>query len=147
VICRIWRGWTTPENADAYEKVVRGSVIPDIERMRIRGLEQIDFLRRVHAHEVEFVTMMWFDDLTSVRSFTGEDYEVSHVPSEARAVLSHFDERSAHWEVLDQRSECASSAARDRLLVSRGGPVTGKAVVPSRWQHNCPGGPILGADG
>lgn len=30
MICRIWRGWTTPDNADAYERVVRGQVIPGI---------------------------------------------------------------------------------------------------------------------
>jgi hypothetical protein len=27
MICRLWRGWTTPENADAYERIVRGQVI------------------------------------------------------------------------------------------------------------------------
>ena len=23
MICRLWRGWTSPENADAYERIVR----------------------------------------------------------------------------------------------------------------------------
>ena len=27
-ICRIWRGWTTPENAGAYEAIVRGELTP-----------------------------------------------------------------------------------------------------------------------
>jgi len=27
MICRLWRGWTTNENADAYERIVRGEVI------------------------------------------------------------------------------------------------------------------------
>jgi len=31
MICRLWRGWTSPENADAYERIVRGEVIPGIE--------------------------------------------------------------------------------------------------------------------
>jgi len=35
----------------------------------------------------------------------GEDYDVSHVPPAARAVLSRFDERAAHFEVLDRREQ------------------------------------------
>ena len=46
MICRIWRGWTTPQNADAYESVVRAEVIPGIEALRIEGFRHIDLLRR-----------------------------------------------------------------------------------------------------
>ena len=45
---------------------------------------------------------MWFDDIESVRSFSGEDYEVAVVPKKARAVLSRFDERSKHYEVKEE---------------------------------------------
>ena len=51
------------------------------------------------------MTLMWFDDLDAVKRFTGEDYERSHVPSEARGVLARFDERAAHYEVLDRRPQ------------------------------------------
>jgi heme-degrading monooxygenase HmoA len=105
MICRVWRGWTSPQNADAYESIVRGRVIPGIEAMGIDGFRHIDLLRRSGEQEVEFVTLMWFDDLDAVKRFTGEDYERSHVPSEARAVLARFDERAAHYEVLDRRPQ------------------------------------------
>ena len=105
MICRIWHGWTTPENADAYESVVRGEVIPGIEAMRIPGFRHIDLMRRELDGEVEFVTMMWFDDLESIKAFTGEDYAVSHVPEAARAVLARFDDRAAHYEVIDRRRQ------------------------------------------
>ncbi len=49
--------------------------------------------------------MMWFDSLESVRAFMGEDYSVSHVPSPARAVLSRFDERVSHCEVIERRPQ------------------------------------------
>ncbi len=42
---------------------------------------------------------MVFDSLDAVREFAGEDYELSVVPKKARAVLSHFDERSQHYEI------------------------------------------------
>jgi hypothetical protein len=105
MICRIWRGWATRENADAYESIVRGRVIPGIEAMRIPGFQHIDLMRRDHGSEVEFLTAMWFDDIDSIKAFVGDDYEVSHVPAEAQAVLLRFDRRSAHYVVLDRRSQ------------------------------------------
>lgn len=103
MICRMWRGWTSRDNAPAYERVVRGEVIPGIEARRIPGFEQIDLLRYDEGEEVLFVTLMWFDALDSIRRFTGDDYTVSHVPPAARAVLSRFDERATHFTVLDRR--------------------------------------------
>jgi hypothetical protein len=43
---------------------------------------------------------MLFDSVDVVREFIGPDYEVAHVPAEARAVLARFDERSTHYETL-----------------------------------------------
>lgn len=105
MICRLWRGWTTPANAAAYEAIVRGEVIPGIEERRIPGFRSIDLMRRELGDEVEFATLMWLDDLDAVKAFVGEDYEVAHVPPRAREVLSRFDERSAHFDVIDRREQ------------------------------------------
>jgi hypothetical protein len=51
------------------------------------------------------MTLMWFDSLDSVRAFAGEDYEVAHVPMPAQAVLSDFERRSLHYEVLERRDQ------------------------------------------
>ena len=104
-VCRLWRGWTTPENADAYERIVRGQVIPGIEVRQIPGFQHIDLMKRDLGGEVEFQTLMWFESLDAIKAFMGEDYSVSHVPEAARAVLSRFDERAAHFEVLDRRAQ------------------------------------------
>jgi heme-degrading monooxygenase HmoA len=105
MICRLWRGWTSKDNAGAYERIVRGEVIPDIEARRIPGFRSIDLARRERDHDVEFMTLMWFDTLDSVKAFMGEDYEAAHVPTQAQMVLANFDERSAHYEVLDRREQ------------------------------------------
>ena len=105
MICRLWRGWTTPEDADAYERIVRGEVIPGIEAHRIPGFRHIDLMRRDLGNEIEFQTLMWFDSLDAIKAFMGEDYAVSHVPAAARAVLSRFEERALHFEVLDRRDQ------------------------------------------
>jgi heme-degrading monooxygenase HmoA len=105
MICRVWRGWTTKANADAYERVVRGEVIPGIEERKIPGFLSIDLVRREREDDVEFMTLMWFDSVDSVRAFMGDDYEAAHVPAAAQAVLKDFDKRSAHYEVLDRRDQ------------------------------------------
>lgn len=105
MICRLWRGWTTKGNADAYERIVRDEVIPDIEARRIPGFRSIDLLRRERDDDVEFMTLMWFNTFDRVRGFMGEDYEAAHVPARAQAVLAGFDRRSAHYEVLDRREQ------------------------------------------
>jgi len=105
MICRLWRGWTTIENADAYERIVRGDVIPGIEARAIPGFRHIDLMRREAGDEVEFHTLMWFESLEAIIAFMGEDYAVSHVPAAAQAVLKRFDERAAHFEVLDRRPQ------------------------------------------
>ena len=105
MICRLWRGWTSLENADDYERIVRTEVIPGIEARSIPGFRHIDLMRRDLGDEIEFQTLMWFDDLDAIKAFMGEDYSLSHVPPEARAVLNSFDDRAAHFEVIDRREQ------------------------------------------
>jgi antibiotic biosynthesis monooxygenase (ABM) superfamily enzyme len=105
MICRLWRGWTTPENADTYQRIVHTEVIPSIEARKIRGFRHIDLMKRDLVDEVEFQTMMWFDSLDAIKAFVGEDYAVSHVPARARAVLKRFDHHAAHYEVIDRREQ------------------------------------------
>lgn len=88
-----------------YERVVREQVIPGIEAQRIPGFLSTDLARREREDDVEFMTLMWFDTLASVRAFMGEDYETAHVPAAAQAVLADYDARSAHFEVLDRREQ------------------------------------------
>jgi antibiotic biosynthesis monooxygenase (ABM) superfamily enzyme len=99
MISRIWHGWTTPKNADAYEALLKAEIFVGIENRQIAGYRGIHLLRRSLGKEVEFVTIMWFDSIEAVRTFAGEDYEVAVVPAKARALLSRFDARSQHYEV------------------------------------------------
>jgi len=97
-------GWTSTENADAYERLLRTEIFEGIAARSIEGFLGIDLLRRDHAKEVEFVTIMWFASLAAVRSFAGTDYEAAVVPPAARALLRRFDPRSVHYEVRERRA-------------------------------------------
>jgi len=98
-IKRIWHGYTTQENADAYQRTLLTSVIPGIEAKNIPGFRSIEVLRRANGDEVEFITMMTFDSLQNVIDFQGEDYEAAYVPQEAQQVLKRWDDRCAHYDV------------------------------------------------
>ncbi len=99
MISRIWHGWTTPDNADTYEALLKSEIFTGIQGRQISGYQGIQLFRRNVGDEVEFVTVMWFDSLDAVRIFAGDDYEAAVVPPKARAVLAHFDARSQHYEV------------------------------------------------
>ncbi len=102
MISRIWHGYTTPENANIYESLLKGEVIIGIKDREIPGFREIQVFRRELGDEIEFVTVMWFDSIDAVRAFAGEDYEIAVVPEKARAVLSRFDARSQHYDVREQ---------------------------------------------
>jgi heme-degrading monooxygenase HmoA len=107
MICRIWHGWTTLANADAYERLLRTEIFHGIAGRAIDGYRGIELLRRERESDVEFVTLMWFDSLDAVRVFAGDAYETAVVPAAARALLSRFDARSAHYEVRVPREPAA----------------------------------------
>jgi heme-degrading monooxygenase HmoA len=100
VISRIWHGWTTRENAAAYESLLRSEILPGIANRSIRGLQGAHLLRRDVPEGVEFVTILWFDTIEAVREFAGEDYEAAVVPEKARRLLTRFDARSQHYETV-----------------------------------------------
>ena len=104
MIIRIWHGWTTPENADVYEDLLKTEIFAGIEAKTIPGYRGIELLRRDVSGEVEFITMMRFDSLQSVKDFQCADYEAAYVPEKARAVLSRFDARSQHYDIRETRS-------------------------------------------
>jgi heme-degrading monooxygenase HmoA len=102
MISRIWHGWTTLENADRYEHLLKTEVFPGIFAKNVAGFERIELFRRNIRDEVEFITVMWFDSLEAVKAFAGDDYETAYVPDAARRVLKRFDAQSQHFEIREQ---------------------------------------------
>ena len=119
MISRIWHGWTTRENADKYEQLLRADVLPGIHR--IRGYTGAYLLRRDAANnEVEFLTMTQFTDIKAVIEFAGPDYERAVIAPGAGKLLTHYDARSAHYQTLltpsDVRALAARTSGRHKVL-------------------------------
>ncbi|PSP55567.1 antibiotic biosynthesis monooxygenase [Halobacteriales archaeon QS_1_67_19] len=99
---RVWHGWTAPENAEEYERLLEEEIFPDIADKTAEGYRGIRLGRRELDDEVKFITIMRFDSWEAVESFVGEDYERAHVPQAAREVLERWDDRAAHYEIRDR---------------------------------------------
>lgn len=102
MIARIWHGWTSFENANTYEKLLKNEIFPSIEKRNIKGYKKISLLRCSLEKEVEFITIMVFDDLSAVKEFAGEEYEKSYVPQKAQKVLLRHDKTSQHYEIINE---------------------------------------------
>lgn len=96
MISRVWHGWTKPENAAAYEALLRSEILPGIHR--VPGFRGATLLTRHDGAEVEFVTITRFDDLDAVRAFAGEDYTRAVIAPDAEPLLSRYEARSTHYD-------------------------------------------------
>ncbi|MGJ4949127.1 antibiotic biosynthesis monooxygenase [Bradyrhizobium sp. HKCCYLS20291] len=96
---RVWRGWTSPENADAYEQLLRSTIFPDIIGRKIDGFLGIELLRRPLGTEIEFMTIMTFTDHDAIVRFAGPAHATAVVPPAARELLSRYDAEAAHYDL------------------------------------------------
>jgi len=88
MISRIWHGWTTPENADRYESLLKTEIFPGILARKIAGFRRSELLRRALEREVEFITVMRFESWESVKEFAGDHLDHAVVAPKARALLA-----------------------------------------------------------
>lgn len=99
MVSRIWHGYTTRDNSDAYENLLRNEILIGIKGKNIQGYKGIQLLRRELPTETEFITIMWFESLDSVVEFAGDNYEKAVVPDKAQRILLRFDKVSQHYDV------------------------------------------------
>ncbi|NJD26797.1 MAG: hypothetical protein FIA92_00680 [Chloroflexi bacterium] len=71
MIARTWRGWTAPEDADAYVDYLNETGIPAYRSTP--GNRGAWILRRTVDDRVEFVTLSFWDSMAAVRAFAGEE--------------------------------------------------------------------------
>ncbi len=97
MITRLWRGWTTREKADAYERLLRDEILPGIAARLPEGYRGARMFRRDIEDGVEFLTVLTFESEDAIRSFVGDDVEVANLPEKARALLARFETRAQHY--------------------------------------------------
>jgi heme-degrading monooxygenase HmoA len=99
MVARIWRGYSLPENADAYENFLKTEFMPAVEAKKIPGYKRFELMRKDGVGETSFITIMWFESIQHIKKFAGEDYEKAVVHPKAQALLKRYDSVSEHFEV------------------------------------------------
>jgi antibiotic biosynthesis monooxygenase (ABM) superfamily enzyme len=103
MIARIWHGWTKPENAKAYEDMLRDEIFPGIARRDIAGYHGAELFIRDDGDEVEFVTLLRFDSMEAVKEFAGQDQSKPVIYPKAEALFTRMDERSQLYRIIISR--------------------------------------------
>lgn len=101
MIARSWRAEASRQRADDYVHHFRQKVLPVIAA--IEGHRGAYVLRRPvgsGGDSVEILVITLWESMEAVRKFAGDDPDVAVVTVEARTMLSQFDERVAHYEVI-----------------------------------------------
>lgn len=100
MIARVWRGWTAPDDADRYERLLRTEILPDIAAQSGEGFRGAEVYRRPDGDDVAFMTVLRFASMDTVRRFGEKDPQDAHVPPAARALLRRFEDEVAHYDVV-----------------------------------------------
>ena len=90
MIARIWYGWTKPEDANAYEGLLRGEIFPAIAAQNIEGYRGAELFVRNDGNEVEFVTVLRFDSTDAVKEFAGPEANKPVIFPTAEALIARM---------------------------------------------------------
>ena len=98
MIARIWRGWTKPGDAKAYEKLLRDEIFPTIAARKIDGYRGAELFVREDGDEVEFITLLRFDFMDAVTEFAGPDASRPVIFPKAEALITRM-EKARHYRI------------------------------------------------
>src|SRR3954471_943438 len=98
MIARIWRGWTKPADARAYEKLLRDEIFPSIAAREIEGYRGAELFIREDRNEVEFVMLLRFDAMDAVTEFAGQNASKPVIFPKAEALITRM-EQARHYRI------------------------------------------------
>jgi heme-degrading monooxygenase HmoA len=98
VIARVWTARTTPARAPAYADHLRKRVLPQLRALD--GYGGASLLCRDVDGETELIVITRWRSIEAVRVFAGADVEAAVVEDEAAALLSRYDERVRHYDIV-----------------------------------------------
>lgn len=98
MIARFWTARATAGQAPAYVDHFRSHVLPTVRRLD--GYAGASLLERNVDGAVEIVVITWWRSLEPIRAFAGPNLEEAVVADEAASVLTQFDRRARHYELV-----------------------------------------------
>ncbi len=100
MIARFWSAQTSPAQLPAYADHLRTHVLPALRD--VDGYAGAALLERALADpdSVEIIVITWWRSLDAIRGFAGTDLEGAVVAGEAASLLTQFDRRVRHYELV-----------------------------------------------
>jgi|SRR5260370_33321997 heme-degrading monooxygenase HmoA len=98
MIARVWSAQSTPAQAPAYVEHLRSEVLPTVRT--VDGYVGAMLLEQAIPNAVEIIVITFWRSVDAIRGFAGADLEGAVVADEAAALLTQFDRRVRHYEVV-----------------------------------------------
>jgi heme-degrading monooxygenase HmoA len=98
MILRSWSALATTAGADAYVAYFRGTLLRALQRLE--GHRGALVLARREGDDMRVTVLTLWDSTASVQRFAGTDATAAVVEPEAEALLTRFDARVEHFDVL-----------------------------------------------
>jgi heme-degrading monooxygenase HmoA len=94
----MWSARALEAHAHQYEQHFKTEVAHKLAS--IPGFQGAELLKRIEAGVAQLIVQTRWDSMDSVRKFAGSDPEQAVVEPAAKAVLTQFDDRVRHFEVV-----------------------------------------------
>jgi heme-degrading monooxygenase HmoA len=98
MIARVWTAHASSAQARAYASHVCMHVFPTLRT--VDGYLGAKLLTRDAGDAVEIVVVTTWRSLAAIHDFAGRELDRAVVAPEAKALLTRFDERVRHYEVM-----------------------------------------------
>jgi heme-degrading monooxygenase HmoA len=98
VIARLWSAQTTHAQRPAYADHLKNHVLATLRK--VDGYAGAMLLEREASDRVEIVVITFWQSVDSIRRFAGAEVEKAVVADEAAALLTEFDRRVRHYQVV-----------------------------------------------
>ena len=98
MIARIWRGWTSRDDAEAYVRYMEHVAAPD--SLGTPGNRGFSVLHRPDGDREEFLTVSLWDSLESIRAFAGDEIEKAVFYPEDDRYLADRELTTSHFHFV-----------------------------------------------
>ena len=98
MIARIWQGKTKAADYEAYRQFMVSRAIPDYKSTV--GFKKLIFLRKLENDTGVFTLITFWENMTAIKTFAGEDYEKAKYYPEDGQFLLEFPDKVTHYEVF-----------------------------------------------
>ncbi len=111
MIARLWSAYSTSTRAPAYADHLQSHVLPALRQ--VDGYAGADLLQRATGEGVEIIVITWWRSPEAIRGFAGPDAEQAVVADAAAALLTRFDRRVRHYDLIVEDVAGGRSTSRE----------------------------------